>query len=80
MKGISIASKKGSFDPVRNETQYASHKEWHKGVAEGDVYQIRYKHLSKDCSLSERDGCALIETMISIPRQNMAPIVGKGRQ
>ena len=28
----------------------------------------RYKHLSKDCSLSERDGCAQIETMISMPR------------
>lgn len=42
---------------MRNATHYASHKEWHKGVAmKGMRIRSGNNHLSKDCSLSERDG------------------------
>ncbi len=42
MKGISMDSKKWSLDLWRDATQsYAPHKEWHNGVAEGGVFQIR---------------------------------------
>ncbi len=46
----------------------------------GVCFRSGYDRLSRDCSQSERDGCAQIQTMISMPLPVYNPIVGKGRQ
>jgi hypothetical protein len=75
MVRISIGSKK------MVSRYWSDASEWHKGVAmKGVRFRFGYDRLSRDCSQSERDGCAQVQTATSMPLQVYNPIVGKGRQ
>jgi hypothetical protein len=82
MKGISTGRKNGLsiFGQMLHNHTLRTKNGTRELAMKGVRFRFGYDRLSRECSQSERDGCAQIRTTISMPLPVCNPIVGKGRQ